>query len=196
MISTYRGDHRAIPRQREDREPINTRENRSPRPEDDGLGERRKVDFLICADIGARTAVSGTRLLVAGRRGDWITSSRFGRIRTPVRDGGDRIRPLAQTSPGRAAHGKGRRRLRSGSPRCVRIARTVGSSVMKAVISTSPPQREHTRGNDGRCHPFNATRKGGTHLDHPQFSCYEVGSTQRAVLSWVRGNWVDGRLEV
>jgi len=34
-----------------------------------------------------------------------------------------------------------------GSPMWVRIARTVGASVMKAIISISPPQRGHTRGN-------------------------------------------------
>lgn len=39
---------------------------RSPRPEEDGLGARRKVDFLICADKGARTVVPDMRSLGPG----------------------------------------------------------------------------------------------------------------------------------
>ena len=145
-VQPYRGEERVQIRS----EPGEPGATPSLKPLDDRLDEAERVDLAICAALGARRGIPDPRLTA------WVRDE--ARTRLPaqalvelvLRFGMDRIEfdALVEHLPlRRPAARRDRRCLAWLGDGQVRIARTVGASVIKAMISISPPQRGHTRGN-------------------------------------------------
>ena len=108
VISTHRGDSRALPRRGKVSKSRNSREHRLRGAFGDGLGESGRLDAAICAAVGARPGIPDHPLLGPGMSEDRVTSLRSGQTGTPVRDGSDRFRRFGRALPTPVIRGKER----------------------------------------------------------------------------------------